>query len=100
MSDCGIAIAKIFTDWSGSIGALSSLGINAMFVIRLLLMCGILAVSHNMIKSEVAKDTKLSGGTLAARFLTYGLMIAAIAVAWVSIYVIGNGSSAFIYFQF
>ncbi len=100
LSDCGIAIAKIFTDWSGSIQALSEIGFDATFVIRISLMCGILAFSYGMIKNETPIATKMSGGMLTARFLTYGLMIVAIAVAWVSIYVMGNGASEFIYFQF
>lgn len=100
LSDCGIALAKIFTDWSGSIEALSNIGVDVMFIIRISLMVGLLALSDNIIKSQVMNGTKLSGGMYVARFLTYGLMFAAIAVAWVSIYVIGNGTSAFIYFQF
>ena len=100
LSDCGIAIAKIFTDWSGSVDALSKLGFNAAFLVRIMLMCGILALSYGMIKSDAKDGEKLSDGVLAARFVTYGLMIVAIAVAWVSIYVTGSGASAFIYFQF
>lgn len=98
LSDCGVAIAKIFTDWSGSMEALSKIGVDAMFIIRISFMCGVLALSHSMIK----KVPKLNsdGSTVVAQYLTYGLMIVAIAVAWISIYLMGNGASEFIYFQF
>ncbi len=100
LSDCGIAIAKIFTDWSGSVDALNALGFDATTLIRIALMCGVLAFSYSIIKSDATDDIKLNGGTLAARFVTYGLMLAAVAVAWVAVYATGGGASAFIYFQF
>ncbi|MCH5161068.1 MAG: MBOAT family protein [Clostridiales bacterium] len=100
LSDCGVAVAKIFTDWAGSRAALSALGFNVIYLVRVCLMCGVLALSYNMIKSDAAHNVKLSGGMLAARFVTYGFMLMAVAVAWVSVYVTGSGASAFIYFQF
>ncbi len=100
ISDCGVAIAKIFTDWSGSVAALLNIGVNATYVIRIALMCGILAFANNVIKADAEDGVKLSGGTLATRYVTYGLMILAIVVAWISIYVTGSGASSFIYFQF
>lgn len=100
LSDCGIAIAKIFTDWSGGLDALAQIGVDAIVIVRILLMCGMLALSYNMIKSQDANSSKLSGGTLVAHYVTYGIMLMAIAVAWISIYVTGNGASEFIYFQF
>ncbi len=100
LSDCGLAIAKIFTDWSNSRAALSALGFDAVTLIRICLMCGVLALAYYIIKSDVQTNVKLSGGMLAARFVTNGFMLMAVAVAWVSIYVTGSGASAFIYFQF
>lgn len=100
LSDCGVAVAKIFTDWSGSLDALNALGFDAMALVRIALMCGVLAFSHRIIKSDAVEGVELSGGVLTARFVTYGLMLAAVAVAWVSMYVTGSGASAFIYFQF
>ncbi|MBD5132157.1 MAG: MBOAT family protein [Clostridiales bacterium] len=100
LSDCGILISKIFTDWSGSMSALSSIGFTASTAIEIMLMCAILALSQRITKFET-KQYINSNGTNAvfARSILYVCMIIAIALAWIAL-VSGGGESAFIYFQF
>lgn len=98
LSDCGVAIVKLFTDWSNLGGALSSVGLDALSIIKYILMFVTLALSYRVIKLESSALT-VSGGT-AARCVTYVIMLAAIIVAWVAMYLTGSGESSFIYFQF
>lgn len=97
LSDCGIAIAKIFTDWSGSIAALKAVGFNWVSLLNIVLMVVILALLPKIIKCDtLALPLK---NTCVARYVTYVYMVMAVAVAWIAL-LSGGGESSFIYFQF
>ncbi len=98
LTDCGVAITKLFTDWSNCGTALRNIGLDALTVIKFVLMFGTLALSYRIIKQE--KLPLSAGGGVAARSVTYVLMLAAIIVAWIAMYLTGSGESSFIYFQF
>lgn len=99
LGDCGILIAKLFTDWSGSSVALKALGMTALDVIKIGLMFGILAVAQSIIKYQKTEAPVFIGNDCAAKNVTYVLFVLAIALAWIGLVAVG-GDSAFIYFQF
>lgn len=98
LSDCGILIAKLFTDWSSPAQALSAIGITGTVVIEIMLMFAILALAQTVIKYDSAKPTLL-GQTAVGHKIFYVYIILAVAVAWIAL-VLSGGESAFIYFQF
>jgi len=98
LTDCGILIAKLFTDWSSPAQALSAIGITGTVVIEIMLMFAILALCHNVIKYDENKPALL-GQTAVVHKIFYAYAILAVAVAWIAL-VLSGGESAFIYFQF
>lgn len=98
LSDCGILLSKLFTDWSSPTQALSQMGFNGTVVIEIMLMFSILALTQNIIKYDNSKPTLL-GQTVVVHKTFYAYLILAVAVAWMAL-VISGGESAFIYFQF
>lgn len=97
LTDCGILIAKIFTDWTGSIAALKEIGFNALSFINVMLMVCILVLLQRVIKFE--ENTLLFQKTKVHRQVTYAYMIMIVAIAWIALLSSG-GESSFIYFQF
>lgn len=98
LSDCGILIGKIFTDWHSPISSLKAIGINGTVIIEISLMAVALLLMHNVLKYDDKKPL-LFGQTIAAHKIFYAYLILAVAVAWIAL-VTSGGESAFIYFQF
>lgn len=97
ITDCGIILSKIFTDWSGMTGALSAMGLDMLGVVRIALSFFVLALLDGIINFEPKGENDTSA--YVRRKVTYFYLIAAIALAWMALAVAG-GESAFIYFQF
>lgn len=97
LSDCGVLIAKIFTDWSGSIAALKAIGFDWVTLLNAVLMAVILALLPKIIRCET--EALPLNNTCVARYVTYVYMVMAVAVAWIAL-LSGGGESSFIYFQF
>ncbi len=97
LTDCGIIISKIFTDWSGSVAGLNEIGFNALSLINVILISMILLASHNIIKLN--ENVALMQKTKAQHYIVYVYMIMCVAIAWIALLSSGEDSS-FIYFQF
>lgn len=98
LSDSGVLIAKLITDWSSPMQALKSIGMDGAAIIEISLMLVVLALIHNVLKYDETKPTLL-GHTVVCRKVFYAYLILAVAVAWIAL-VTSGGESAFIYFQF
>lgn len=98
LGDCGVLIAKIFTDWSGCKAALTAIGLNTRALLSILLMLVFLLLAPYVSSSE-SYSAETSGKTRVERSILYVYMVVAIAVAWLAL-TLGGGASSFIYFQF
>lgn len=96
LSDCGVIIAKIFSDWSGSIAALKAISFDATAALCVMLSAAVLALLPHV---SAYDRSSMTGTVSAARYVTYAYMIIAVAIAWVAL-ISGGGESSFIYFQF
>lgn len=99
LTDCGVIITKIFTDWSGSIAAVKAIGLDLTAIIGIMLMCAILALSQRVIRFDATGAGLLDKASSVSRSVAYVFMIMAIVVAWIAL-LSGGGESSFIYFQF
>lgn len=97
LTDCGILITKLFTDWTGSIEAVKSIGLNGMSIIIIMLMCSILAFSQYVTKFD-SSNCMLNSSSM-VRGMAYVYMVIAVIIAW-GMLISGGGESSFIYFQF
>lgn len=99
LGDCGIAIAKLFTDWSSASSALKSMGFGTSALITTLLMVGILVLSDRMLGAD--RSAVLLNNTQArvSHKISYTYLVLAIAAAWIATAALGM-ESVFIYFQF
>lgn len=97
LTDCGILIAKIFTDWSGGFASLKNIGLNFTAAIGIILMIAVLAISPRVIKLN-EYNVALNKSSL-IHSVAYTYMVIAVAVAWIAL-LSGGGESSFIYFQF
>lgn len=97
LSDCGVLIGKLFTDWSSPVQALSAIGLNKYAVLEIMLMFAALALVTNIIRYRPPENC--SGFEVVQRRVTYVYLLTAVAVAWIAL-VLSGGESAFIYFQF
>lgn len=97
LTDCGVAIAKIFSDWTGSVAALQAISFDWTALLNILFMMAILAILPKVIKRDI--EALPLNNTAVARYVTYVYMIMAVAVAWIAL-LSGGGESSFIYFQF
>lgn len=98
LSDCGILISKIFTDWNSPVASLKAIGIDGTVIIEILLMVVSLPLVQNVLKYD-NKKPMLLGQTAVVHKILYAYLILAVAVAWIAL-VTSGGESAFIYFQF
>lgn len=98
LTDCGVLLTKLFTDWSGATQSLRAIGLNTGKIIEICLMVLSLAMLHYLINYNNKKPLML-GDTAVSRKITYAYLILAVAVAWISLSTSGVASE-FIYFQF
>ncbi len=98
LGDCGVLIAKIFTDWSGCAAALQTIGFNVSACLSVLFMVAILALSRYVSQPQ-KQACGLSGQASVAHSIVYVYLVLAVAVAWAAL-LSGGGGSSFIYFQF
>lgn len=98
LSDCGILISKIFTDWSSCGSALEKIGFDIKALATVMIMLLMLALFRYF-----SEPKKVNCGSLyqvsESQSIQYIYLILAVAVAWIAL-VTGGGSSSFIYFQF
>ena len=98
LSDCGILISKIFTDWSACGAALEKIGFDMPALISVMFMILILALARYISIPKNDNGTLLTK-TKISQTVVYVYLVVAVAVAWFAL-VSGGGSSSFIYFQF
>lgn len=97
LSDCGILIAKLFTDWSGSGDALRSIGFDWSSLLTILLMSILLPLTH-FVRGYRSNNGILVSESLAKK-TAYAYLVLAVVIAWLALSASGVESS-FIYFQF
>ena len=98
LTDCGILISKLFTDWTACGAALQNIGFDLSACITILFMVILLALSRFILKPQTDSGMML-GKTSVSRTIVYVYLVMAVAIAWAAL-VAGGGSSSFIYFQF
>lgn len=98
LSDCGILLTKLFTDWSDPLEAMRTIGLNTITVIEICLMILSLGMTHYILNYNNKKPLLL-GDTAVSRKIAYAYLILAVAVAWIALSTSGIVSE-FIYFQF
>lgn len=98
LSDCGVLITKLFSDWSGGASALKAIGFDITALLDFIFMVFILALAPYASGQNKPSALPL-GKTCVAHYTTYIYMVMAVAVAWIAL-LSGGGESSFIYFQF
>lgn len=100
LSDCGMLITKLFTDYGGTGAALAAINCDGITLITAALMCGLLAVCNKLNESEFSDGVGSRAISVSVvKSVAYVILAVTIAVAW-SALISSGGESSFIYFRF
>ena len=100
LTDCGIILRKIFTNWSNMNHAFNNSGLTITLAIEIGLMIIILPMLHKVLKYEPTFDNNEITQTSMMNKLAYMYLLVAVILSWIALYVSSGSGSSFIYFQF
>lgn len=100
ISDCGIILGKLFTDWHNTNQAFNNSGLTITLAIEIGLMILMLPMLHKVLKYEPCVKNGEITQTFMMNKLAYMFLLVAVILAWIGLYISGGSGSSFIYFQF
>ncbi len=100
ISDCGIILGKLFTDWHNTNQAFNNSGLTITLAIEIGLMILMLPMLHKVLEYEPCVKNGEITQTFMMNKLAYMFLLVAVILAWIGLYISGGSGSSFIYFQF